>query len=97
MAEFESRLVNCFAIAFPELAAQEIPAVSMGSLASWDSLAGITLISVIEEEFSVSIAPDDVPDLVSFELILDYLQKDYLQKDYLQRDCLGRLSPEDAQ
>jgi acyl carrier protein len=75
MAELESRLVNCFSIAFPELAPQEIPSVSMGSLASWDSLAGITLISVIEEEFGIRIAPDDVADLASFGLILDYLRR----------------------
>jgi hypothetical protein len=75
MAELESRLVNCFATVFPELAPQEIPAVSMGSLASWDSVAGITLLSVIEEEFSLSILPDDVAGLVSFELILDYLRR----------------------
>lgn len=76
MADLESRLINCFATAFPELAPQQIPSVSMGSLASWDSLAGITLISLIEEEFGLSISPDDVPQLVSFELILDYLQND---------------------
>ena len=86
MAELESRLVNCFATAFPELALQEIPSVSMGSLASWDSLAGITLLSLIEEEFGLSISPDDATGLVSFELILHYLQRDYL-----------RLSPEDAE
>ncbi len=82
MAELASRLASCFAVAFPELDPQEIPSASAGSLASWDSLAGITLISVIEEEFSLSISPDDVPDLISFELILDYLKK---------------LSPKDAQ
>jgi len=87
MAELESRLANCFAAAFPELDPQEIPLVAMGSLASWDSLAGITLLSLIEEEFGLSISPDDVADLVSFELILDYLKKDDLR----------RLSPEDAQ
>ncbi len=87
MAELESRLANCFATAFPELDQQEIPAVAMGSLASWDSLAGITLLSLIEEEFRLSISPDDVADLVSFELILDYLRKNDLR----------RLSPEDAQ
>jgi len=75
MAELESRLVNCFATAFPELDPQEIPSVSAGSLASWDSLAAITLISVIEEEFSLSISPDDVAGLVSFELIQDYLRR----------------------
>jgi acyl carrier protein len=87
MAELESRLANCFATAFPELDRQEIPEVAMGSLASWDSLAGITLLSLIEEEFSLSISPDDAADLVSFELILDYLRKNDLR----------RLSPEDAQ
>jgi acyl carrier protein len=75
MSDVESRLVNCFAIAFPELNPREIPVASAGSLASWDSLAGITLISLVEEEFGVSIPPDDVPDLVSFELILDYLKR----------------------
>ena len=90
MSELESRLANCFATAFPELNSQEIPSVAMGSLASWDSLAGITLLSLIEEEFGLSISPDDVADLVSFELILDYL------KNYLRRDDPRRLSPEVA-
>ena len=75
MAELENRLISCFATTFPELDPQEIPSVSMGSLASWDSLAGITLLSVVEEEFSLSISPEDVAGLVSFELILDYLRR----------------------
>jgi acyl carrier protein len=75
MVDLKSRLVNCFATVFPELTPPEIPAVSMGSLASWDSVAGVTLLSVIEEEFSLSIPPDDVAGLVSFELILDYLRR----------------------
>jgi acyl carrier protein len=75
MTDLESRLANCFATVFPELDRREIPSVSAGSIASWDSLAGITLISVIEEELGVAISPDDVPDLISFELILDYLRK----------------------
>jgi len=74
MAELESRLVNCFATAFPELAPEEIPSVSMASLASWDSLAGIILLSLIEEEFSITISPDDTAGLISFALILDYLK-----------------------
>jgi acyl carrier protein len=81
MAELEDRLVNCFGTVFPDLEPPEIPSVSMGSLASWDSLAGITLLSLIEEEFGISISPDDAAGMVSFELILDYLR---------------RLSPEDA-
>lgn len=75
MADLESRLANCFATVFPELDRREIPSVSAGSIASWDSLAGITLISIIEQEFGVAISPDDVPDLISFELMLDYLRR----------------------
>ena len=75
MDELKSRLSNCFAIAFPELDPREIPSAAMGSLASWDSLTVITLVSLIEEEFSFSIPPDDVIDLVSFELIMDYLRR----------------------
>jgi acyl carrier protein len=78
MAELESRLVNCFTTAFPELVPQEIPSVSMASLASWDSLAGITLFSLVEEEFGITISPDETAGLISFELILDYL-KDHAQ------------------
>lgn len=92
MAEIESRLLHCFEIAFPELAPQEIPAVSMASLASWDSLAGITLFALIEEEFGVSISPDDAAGLVSFELILDYLKQNSSQKD-----CVGKLPAEAAE
>lgn len=75
MDELRSRLSNCFAITFPELDPQEIPSAAMGSLASWDSLAVITLVSLIEEEFAFSVPPDDVIDLVSFELILEYLRR----------------------
>ncbi len=75
MDELKSRLSNCFAIAFPDLRPQDIPSAAMGSLASWDSLAVITLVSLIEEEFSMSIPPDDVIDLISFELILEYLRR----------------------
>ncbi len=75
MDELKARLCSCFTIAFPDLRPQEIPSVAMGSLASWDSLAVITLVSLIEEEFGITIPPDDVIDLVSFELILEYLRR----------------------
>ncbi len=75
MNDLQGRLSNCFAVAFPDLKPQEIASAAMGSMASWDSLAVITLVSLIEEEFSITIPPDDVIDLVSFELILEYLRR----------------------
>ncbi len=75
MADLESRLTKCFALAFPELDRREISSASTASLASWNSLTGITLIALVEEEFSLNVSPEDVPDLISFDLILHYLRR----------------------
>ena len=73
MADTNSRLSSCFGAVFPELPADQLVNASASSIASWDSVATITLFSVIEEEFGITIAPEEIPDLVSYELILDYL------------------------
>jgi acyl carrier protein len=72
--DLEARLVDCFAAVFPGLSEGEVRRASLASVAKWDSLATITLIGVVEEEFSVSVQPDDLELLTSFELILDYLR-----------------------
>ncbi|MBL7222559.1 MAG: acyl carrier protein [Candidatus Brocadiae bacterium] len=74
MPDLHCRLMECFAAVFPGLGEAEIPRASFTSVAKWDSLATITLIGVLEEEFGVSVPPDDLELLVSFELILDYLR-----------------------
>ena len=74
MADLQERLIECFAAVFPTLDREEIPRASYTSVAKWDSLAGITLVGVIEEEFDISVGPEDLELLISFELILDYLR-----------------------
>ena len=76
MNDTQARLAKCFAAVFPELSDPEIQMASPASVGSWDSLASVTLISVLEEEFNVEIAPEDVEQLVSFQLVLDYLRHD---------------------
>ena len=76
MSDTRARLVKCFTAVFSELSEQEIPFASPATVGSWDSVASITLVSVIEEEFGTEIDPDDLEHLVSFELVLDYLQND---------------------
>lgn len=73
MTDLRSRLLDCFVLVFPGLNSQDAFSASMGSLANSDSLSWVTLLAVVEEEFHVSIPPDDVDQLSSFELILDYL------------------------
>jgi hypothetical protein len=73
MTELHQRLGRCFCLVFPDLRGPEVYSASVASLAAWDSMTMIVLVSVIEEEFHVKVAYEDLPDLVSFELFLDYL------------------------
>ncbi len=77
MDNSRERLTSCFSTVFPDLAPDEIPLASMASVGKWDSLATITLLTVIEEEFDLQIPPEDLEQLVSFDLILDYLERQY--------------------
>jgi len=73
MTETSRRLAQCFALVFPGLSEPEVYSASVNSVASWDSTAAIMLANVIEEEFKVQIDYELLPEMVSFELILDYL------------------------
>jgi len=68
-----SRLLECFAVVFPELNEVQILGSSVDSVPDWDSLASVTLYSLIEEEFGVEIDIDDLDGLISFEGILNYI------------------------
>ena len=75
MDDLRQRLASCFRLVFPELTDEEVPLAAMASVGSWDSLATITLVTVIQEEFSVQVPAEDLASFVSFELILDYLAR----------------------
>jgi acyl carrier protein len=75
MDETRQRLTNCFQIVFPDLPQQEIATASTATVAAWDSVAAITLMNVIEDEFGFQMDLDDLADLDSFDRIYAYLQK----------------------
>jgi len=68
------RLSKCFAVYFSGLSPEEIPRASMATVGEWDSMASVTLIAIVAEEFAIEVAPEDYAKFVSFDLILDYLQ-----------------------
>jgi acyl carrier protein len=74
MDDLRTRLIKCFSAVFPELKEGRIPEASVSSVKEWDSLAGVTFLTVIEEEFGIQIGLDDLASMVSFEKILEYLQ-----------------------
>jgi acyl carrier protein len=49
------------------------------SVAGWDSVAAITLVNLIEEEFGITMDFDKLADLDSFDKILEYIREEVPQ------------------
>lgn len=74
MTNVEGRLVRCFGIVFPALPESEIQNASSQTVKAWDSVAAITLVTVLEEEFEVPLEFEVMAELDSFSKIAAYLQ-----------------------
>lgn len=74
MADTRQRLISSFQVIFPGLTEAQIQEASPDSVSTWDSVATVTLVNVIEEEFGLEIALDDVRHVLSFTLMLDYVR-----------------------
>lgn len=74
MPDMEERLERCFAMVFPELRSAQIRSASTETVEDWDSLASITLAALIEEEFAIKVPADDLPSLLCFQDVVEYLK-----------------------
>ena len=75
MNDTRARLVKCFAAIFPDLSEGQIESASSTNMDEWDSVATVTLITLIEEEFGIEVEADDLERLVSFQSVLAYLEQ----------------------
>ena len=75
MDDVKPKLIECFQIVFPDLNEKDIPSASQDTVTAWDSVAAITLVNVIEEQFGIEMDLDDVADLDSFDKVCAYLQQ----------------------
>lgn len=74
MTDIESRVSSCFSNVFPDLAAMDIPRASQTSLTQWDSVAHVTLLSAIAEEFQFELDEESFESLASYLLIVDFVE-----------------------
>jgi len=74
MPDLSERLASCFAAVFPDLAAEDIATASVESVDGWDSLAAVTLLALVEEEFDTEFPLNVVADLSSFDHFRTLLQ-----------------------
>ncbi len=73
MTENDLRLTRCFLAVFPQLTDDEIQIVSAATTGEWDSLAGVTLAAVVQEEFGIEIDTGVLPDLDSYRALREYI------------------------
>ena len=65
MTSVEERLVKSFGMVFPSLSEPEIRQATPATVREWDSVAAITLVTVLEEEFETSLDFEVMADLDS--------------------------------
>jgi len=75
MSELDDRLTRCFASVFPSIPPDQIYVASVETVPAWDSLAAVTLIAVLEQEFDTQIDLMEMPELTSYQAVRDYLQR----------------------
>jgi acyl carrier protein len=69
------RLLECFRIIFPGVADEDLITASATSLVKWDSIAHVTLISLIEEELSVQLPLERYAELTSFAALREEVSR----------------------
>lgn len=75
MDETRDRLIKCFQVVFPDLPEAAVASASTATVAAWDSVAAITLMNVVEDEFAIEMDLDDLGNLDSFGKLYSYLQQ----------------------
>jgi acyl carrier protein len=78
MDNLDSRLVRCFSSVFPDLNEAQIHRASVHSVPSWHSLASLTLIAVLQEEFGLQFDLADLPNLISFSAVQTYVRNHHI-------------------
>lgn len=74
MNNTRERLVTCFQVVFPDMQESQIVVATQQSTPQWDSIAAITLLNVIEDEFTIGLDFEELANLDSFPRVLGYLE-----------------------
>ena len=67
MNDVTPRLIRCFQAVFPDMPEAQIPAATQQSVPTWDSVATVTLVNVVDEEFNVELDLEQLDQFDSFE------------------------------
>jgi acyl carrier protein len=74
MDDVRNKLDRCFALAFPKLDPSQYAIASSKHMSEWDSIAQLTLLTLIGEEFGRDIDFEEFEGATSFEALARALQ-----------------------
>jgi acyl carrier protein len=70
----KTRLEQCFVAVLPACEGG-VEQASAETVEAWDSVAQVTLISLVEEEFAIQVPPEEYEKLTSFQSFLEYVER----------------------
>jgi acyl carrier protein len=73
--EIQEKLSHCFSLAFPKLDAGQRTTASIENTSGWDSVAQVTLLTLIGEEFGIDIDFEEFEGATSFETLAGRIQE----------------------
>lgn len=65
----EDQLVRCFSSVFPAASRDEIITRPFDAMPGWDSLRGVTLLAVLDEQFGVQMDLSELLELGTFDAL----------------------------
>ena len=69
MSNDDDRLIHCFASVFPSATGDEIRTAKFDAITGWDSLRGVMLLAILDEEFGVQVDLPELLELGTFEAL----------------------------
>ncbi|MEO8051853.1 MAG: acyl carrier protein [Acidobacteriota bacterium] len=61
------KLARCFALAFPQMDPSQYATASAANTSEWDSMAQVTLLTLIGEEFGIDVNFEEFEGATSFD------------------------------
>jgi acyl carrier protein len=74
------RLKRCFSLAFPSATMSQIEKDRLDEMPGWDSLRGVTLLAVLDEEFGLQMDIEELLALGSFDRIREHVEQHVVQQ-----------------
>jgi len=74
MTDIEPRVLRCFQNVFPGVGSARLSQATLETLPEWDSVAHVTLLSALAEEFQIELDEEWFESLTSYQTVLELVR-----------------------